>query len=95
MHAQTHEHDAWKIKKLRNNAFKYKQKSSKAVAKRNAHESEASSKNNKTKVWKTLSLSNIFVSALTTKVHLSDAEAPDLVGEIFKSTDSIDDASKD
>ena len=69
---------------------------SKAVAKRNAPESEASSKNLKTdNSEKTLDLSKSFVSATTTKFHLSEAEARALVDELLKRADSINDASKE
>ena len=68
---------------------------SKVAAKRNAPESEASSKKSKTdKYVKTLSLSKSFVSTLTTKVHLSDAEAQTLADDLFKNADSINDALK-
>ena len=92
-----HDHDAWKIKKdERKSAFKDKWKAIKAAAKRNAPEIKASSKNTKTKKSEnTYALSESFVSALTTSVHLYEAEARALVDEILLiMADSIDDASK-
>ena len=97
VNAENHDHDAWKIKNnKRNVVFKDKQKATKSAAKRNAPEREASSKNPKTnKSEKILALWKIFVSALTTNFHLSDAEAQVLVDDILRVADSIKDASKE